>query len=188
MPGEPNYEGTVRYIPCANCGSSNVANAATCARCGMPLGAPTAPLPRPNTPQGGQMECQKCHKTFPAGAKFCGFCGKPLSPLPTAVAPPPLPLAVAPQPVAPPASPRAASPAFAPGASQLFPATAGAAWEPPTCFSGGGSFSARPACAASPTAGDQAACSRTDAAGSNRLGSKPGFHDAGFLARRKLGI
>ena len=131
MPGEANYEGTVRYIPCANCGSANLGNAATCARCGKPLGPPTAPLPRPNTPQGGQMECQKCHKTFPAGAKFCGFCGKPLSPVPTAVAPQPLPRAVAPQPVAPPPSPRAASPASAPGASQFFPAAAGAAWEPP---------------------------------------------------------
>ena len=130
MPGEPNYEGTVRYIACANCGSANLANAATCARCGKPLGPPTAPVPRPNTPQGAQMECQKCHQTFPAGAKFCGFCGKPLSPVPTAVAPQPLPRAVAPQPVAPPAPPRAASPASAPGVSQFFPAAAGAAWEP----------------------------------------------------------
>ncbi len=57
-----------------------------------------------------------------------------------------------------------------------------------SCFSGGGSFSARPACAASPTAGDQAACGRTHAAGSNSLGSESGFHDAGFLAGRNLGI
>ena len=131
MPGEPNFEGTVRYIPCANCGSANLANVASCARCGKTLGSPAAPLPRADTPQAAQMECQTCHKTFPAGAKFCGFCGKPLSPVPTAVAPQPLPWVVAPQPVAPPVPPRAASPASAPGVSQFFPAADGAAWEPP---------------------------------------------------------
>ena len=76
------------------------------------------------------MECQKCRQTFPAGAKFCGLCGKPLSAVPTAVAPLPLSRAVPPQPVAPPSPPRTASPASAPGASQFFPAAAEPAWEP----------------------------------------------------------
>ena len=130
MPGEPNFEGTVRYIPCANCGSGNPANAPTCARCGKPLGLPTAPLPRPNTLQAPQMECLKCHKTFPAGAKFCGFCGTPLAPVAAAIAPPPLPRAVEPQPVAPP-PPKVESPASPASVSQLFAAPTVSSWESP---------------------------------------------------------
>ena len=131
MPGELSFEGTVRYISCEYCGSGNPANAPACARCGKPLGPPTAPLPRPNTPQTTQMECLQCHKAFPAGAKFCGFCGAPLSNVPPAIAPQPQPRAAAPRPAAPAAPPKVDPPASAARVSQLFAAPAGSSWESP---------------------------------------------------------
>jgi pSer/pThr/pTyr-binding forkhead associated (FHA) protein len=76
------------------------------------------------------MECLNCHTTFPAGSKFCGFCGQPLALVAAAIAPPPLPRAVEPQPVAPP-PPKVESPASPASVSQLFAAPTVSSWESP---------------------------------------------------------
>ena len=123
MSGEPNYEGTVRYIPCANCGSGNPATASTCARCGKPLqAASNPPVARPNVPQASQRECPKCHKTFAVGSKFCGYCGTPLVSAAPVTTPQPAPWPVASQPVAPSNPPRVIPQAPAPAVPRLSPA------------------------------------------------------------------
>jgi len=127
MLSELNYEGTVRYIPCLNCGSGNPAGAAICARCGKPLQAAAAPpVSRPNVPPSPQLECPGCHQTFPAGSRFCGFCGTPLAPPLQQT----LPQQPSPRPVAPPIPPKVAPQVSAPGVSRLSPTEVGSEWAP----------------------------------------------------------
>src|ERR1019366_524357 len=120
MSAEDNEQGTVRYMRCASCGNMNPTTAPSCARCGKSLHAPAAAAPSPvaqapviaapiapaavagipHPPAAlviAQVMCPKCHKSFPVGSKFCGFCGTPL-----AAAPPVQQAMPAPQPVAPP--------------------------------------------------------------------------------------
>ncbi len=122
MSSETNYEGTIRYIPCPNCGSGNPAGAATCARCGKPLQPASKPRISELKPQpSAQPECPKCHKTVAVGSKFCGFCGTPLGgTLQTAAPQPARP--PTPSPEAPPVLPKATPQVSAPSISRLSPA------------------------------------------------------------------
>src|SRR5579862_5861221 len=95
MSAELPEQGTVRYIRCASCGGMNPASAATCARCGAVQSSatpvpPSASSPNLNRPQ---VTCPNCQKTFPAGSKFCGYCGThlPAAPPPAPAPPPPIP-------------------------------------------------------------------------------------------------
>ena len=96
-----NEQGTVRYIRCASCGAMNPASAPACVRCGKPqhVGAqhasaepPAPPLRTPVPTAIPQVLCPKCHKSFPAGSKFCGYCGTPLPVAPPLGATPPAPV------------------------------------------------------------------------------------------------
>jgi len=92
-----SHAGRAEWEPCER---------GTCARCGKPLqAAVTPPVSRPAVPQSTPLECPKCHKAFPAGSKFCGFCGTPLPVAPQATPPQQPPRPIAPQPVAPPIPP-----------------------------------------------------------------------------------
>src|ERR1035438_9557148 len=111
MTADSNEQGTVRYIRCASCGGMNPASAATCVRCGEPQQSSAQPitpassvLRAPSAPVIPQVICPNCHKSFPAGSKFCGYCGAhlPAAPPPVAVPPPPMNL---PRPVCAPGGP-----------------------------------------------------------------------------------
>src|ERR1017187_6016645 len=110
MNPEGNEQGTIRYIRCPSCGSMNPATAPNCLRCGKAqnTAAPSTPVtPAASSPllRGSgastiaQVLCPKCHKSFPVGSKFCGYCGTPLPAAAPPITAPPVPVQ---QPVAPP--------------------------------------------------------------------------------------
>src|ERR1019366_1101798 len=96
----------------------------TCVRCGEPQHSSAVPTPpsasvlrAPSAPVIPQVICPNCHKSFPAGSKFCGYCGAhlPAPAPPLAVPPPPLSQPVnLPRPVPPPLPRPVAPPPLAP--------------------------------------------------------------------------
>src|SRR5271157_1526368 len=146
MTDDANEQGTIRYTRCAFCGSMNPASAPTCARCGMPQNAEIPPAPAtpsvptsrgPAPPAVPQVMCPKCHKSFPLGSKFCGYCGTPLPATAPQMATPPPPVArpaspSPPRPVPPPPGPpRSAVPSPPPVARPVPPPPARPVAPPP---------------------------------------------------------
>ncbi len=68
--GQNQAGSSAQTVPCAKCGTPNVAGAKFCANCGAPQAQAVA----------AAGECPACHATTPAGAKFCASCGQSLAP------------------------------------------------------------------------------------------------------------
>ena len=144
MVGNASDLGTVRYPRCPSCGTFNAEGALTCSRCGTSLqGVDVRPPSGAESAAPNQVICSNCHKTIPAGSKFCGYCGKslvgavpatnaaspaerishPPEPLRPVFVPPASPVPPPPEiPAPPPAPPRAVTPLPAvPVASEAVP-------------------------------------------------------------------
>ncbi|MCE9563863.1 MAG: SUMF1/EgtB/PvdO family nonheme iron enzyme [Planctomycetes bacterium] len=76
-----------KLMKCPQCGSENAAIRDSCAKCGQALTEGTLAGP-------AVLQCPKCGRVMPVGAKFCGFDRTPLYPSATpvpAASPPPTP-------------------------------------------------------------------------------------------------